>query len=72
MTRRKTLEGWETKTENCEVTPETIWPIAKYLLERDGPKTSTAIHGSVGLKCHPLEKANATAVWKINSHSITV
>jgi hypothetical protein len=49
---------------NCVVktaTPQALWPIAKSLLKRDGPKAPTAIHGSSGLKFHPLEKANAIA-----------
>jgi hypothetical protein len=29
MTRKKTLEWWETKIGNSEVTPQEIWPIAK-------------------------------------------
>jgi hypothetical protein len=46
------------KKANCEATPQALWPIAKSLLKRDGPKAPTAIHGSSGLKFHPLEKAN--------------
>jgi hypothetical protein len=30
-------------------------------MKRDGPRAPTAIHGSSGLKFHPLEKANAIA-----------
>jgi hypothetical protein len=30
-------------------------------MKRDGPKAPTAIHGLLGLKYHPLEKANAIA-----------
>jgi hypothetical protein len=61
MTRRKALERWESRIGNCEVTPQEIWPIAKSLMKRDGPRAPTAIHGLLGLKFHPLEKANATA-----------
>jgi hypothetical protein len=61
MTRKRALERWETKTDNCEVTPQSIWPIAKYLLRRDEPRAPTAIHGPSGLKFLPLEKANAIA-----------
>jgi hypothetical protein len=61
MTLRKTLERWETRIGNCEVTPHAIWPIAKSLMKRDGPKAPTAIHGLLGLKYHPLEKASAIA-----------
>jgi hypothetical protein len=35
-------------------------------LKRDGPKAPTAIHGSSGLKFHPLEKANAIADYLEN------
>jgi hypothetical protein len=59
MTRRKELERWKTRIANCEATPQALWPIAKSLLKRNGPKASTAIRGSSGLKLHPLEKANA-------------
>jgi hypothetical protein len=62
MTRKKALKRWETKIGNSEVTPQAIRPIAKSLPKRDGPRVPTAIHGSSGLKFHPCEKANATAV----------
>jgi hypothetical protein len=61
MTRKKTLERWEIKISNAEVTPEAIWPIAKSLLKRDGPRAPTAIHGASGLKFLPSEKTNAIA-----------
>jgi hypothetical protein len=61
MTRKKALERRETKIGNCEFTPQGIWPIAKSLLKRDGPRAPTAIHGPLGLKFLPLEKANAIA-----------
>jgi hypothetical protein len=61
MTRKKTLERWETKLCNAEVTPQAIWPIAKFLLKRDGPRAPTAIQGSSGIKLHPFGKANAIA-----------
>jgi hypothetical protein len=61
LTRRKALERWENKIANCEVTPQVIWPVAKSLMKRDGPRAPTAIHGSSGIKFHPLEKANAIA-----------
>jgi hypothetical protein len=61
MTRKKAFERRETKICNCEVTPQSIWPIAKSLLKRDGPRAPTAIHGRLGLKFFPLEKANAFA-----------
>jgi hypothetical protein len=61
MTRKKALERWETKVGNAEVTPQAIWPIAKSLLTREGPRAPTAIHGASGLKFLPSEKANAIA-----------
>jgi hypothetical protein len=48
MIRKRTLEQWETKIENCEVTPQAIWPLAKSLTKRGGPKAPTAIHGPSG------------------------
>jgi hypothetical protein len=61
ITRKWALERRETKIGNCEVTPLSIWPIAKSLLKRDGPRAPTAIHGSLGLIFLPLEKANTNA-----------
>jgi hypothetical protein len=61
MIRKKTLEQWEKKLENTELTPQAIWPIAKSLDNRDGPRAPTAIHGLLGLKYHPEDKANAIA-----------
>jgi hypothetical protein len=61
MTQRKAHERWETRIGNCEVTPYAVWSIVKSLMKRDGPKAPTAIHGLLGLKYHPLQKANAIA-----------
>jgi hypothetical protein len=61
MTRKKALERWEAKISSAEVTPQAIWPIAKSLLKRDGPRAPTAIHGATGLKYHPFKKSNAIA-----------
>jgi hypothetical protein len=61
MTQRKALERWETRIRNCAVTPHAIWPIAKSIMKKDGPNAPTAIHGLLGLKYHPLEKAIAIA-----------
>jgi hypothetical protein len=33
----------------------------KLLIKRDGPKAPIAIHGNLGIKFNPLEKANAIA-----------
>jgi hypothetical protein len=38
MTQKKALERWETVLANTEVTPQAIWPIAKSLTSRDGPR----------------------------------
>jgi hypothetical protein len=61
MTRKKALERWETKLANTELTPQALWPIAKSLTNRDGPRAPTAIHGLLGLQYHPVGKANAIA-----------
>jgi hypothetical protein len=61
ITPQKALERWETKIGNAEATPQAIWPIAKSLLKRDGPRAPTAIYGASGLKNLPSEKANAIA-----------
>lgn len=70
MTRRKALKLRETKISNCEVIPQAIWPIAKFLMNRDGPK-----------KHHPLstdfpvsdlflwrKPTQLLSVWKMCSH----
>jgi hypothetical protein len=49
------------KLANTELTPQAIWPTAKSLSNRDGPRAPTAIHGLLGLKYHPADNANATA-----------
>jgi hypothetical protein len=59
FTRRKALERWETKITNTEVKPQSIWPIAKSLMKRDGPKAPTAIRGPLCFIFHPLETTNA-------------
>jgi hypothetical protein len=50
MTLKKALERWETMLANTEVTPQAVWPIAKSLANRDGPRAPTTIHGPLGLK----------------------
>jgi hypothetical protein len=49
MTHRKALDWWETKVGNCEVTPHALWPTAKLLMKRDGPKAPTTVHGPSGI-----------------------
>jgi hypothetical protein len=58
---KKALEWWEINRGNTEVTPKTLWPIAKSLLKRDGPRGLTAIYGFSGLKFYSSEIANAIA-----------
>jgi hypothetical protein len=58
MTRRKALDRWQTSVENCKVTPQVLWPIAKSLMKTDGPKAPTAVHGPLGVTYHRKEKAN--------------
>jgi hypothetical protein len=43
---------------NYEITPQAIWHNAKLLINRDGPRAPTSIHGPLGIKFHPVEKAN--------------
>jgi hypothetical protein len=59
MIQKKTLEQWETKLENTGLTPQEIWPIAKSLTNRDGPRAPTVSHGPLGIKYQPEDKANA-------------
>jgi hypothetical protein len=61
LTRKKALEWYETRLANTEETPQAIGPIAKSLINRDGPRAPTAIRGALGLKYHPVDKANALA-----------
>jgi hypothetical protein len=61
MTHRKALEQWEMKVGNCEATPQALWPIVKSLMEKDGPKAPTTVHGPLGATYHLNEKANMIA-----------
>jgi hypothetical protein len=56
----------KTKIGNSKVTPQAIWPIAKSLIKRDGPRAPAAIHGPLGFKFHPPTKANAIAHYLEN------
>jgi hypothetical protein len=49
------------KLANTELTPQAIWPIAKSITNRDGPRAPTTVHGLLGLKYHPVDKVNAIA-----------
>jgi hypothetical protein len=55
-----------TKIENCEVTPQAIWPIAKSLTNSGEPKAATAIHGPLGPVFYRNEKANVIANYLEN------
>jgi hypothetical protein len=46
---------------NCEVAPQAIWPLAKSLTKRGGPKAQSAIHVPIGPLFYPFDKANAIA-----------
>jgi hypothetical protein len=61
MVRKRGLERWETNSENCEATPQVIWPIAKSLSKRGGPKAPSEIHGPLGLIFYPIHKTNIIA-----------
>jgi hypothetical protein len=67
MTRNKALERWKAKIKSAEVTPQAIWPIAKSLRKKGGPRSPTAINGATGLKFHSSGKANAIENLKFNS-----
>jgi hypothetical protein len=43
------------------VTPQTIWPTAKSLTKRNGPKAPSAIYGPLGPILYPIDKANIIA-----------
>jgi hypothetical protein len=60
-TSEKALERWETKLTNTELTPQTVWPIAKSLTNRNGPRVPSDNQGLSGLKYHRVDKANAIA-----------
>jgi hypothetical protein len=63
MTCREALERWEKKIVNCEVKPQSIWPIVMSLIKRDVPEAPTAIQGPLGFKYQPIDKANAIAEY---------
>jgi hypothetical protein len=63
---KRAVEKRETKIENCEVTPQAIWPIAKWLSIRYGRKATTTIHGPLGPLLYPNEKSNVIANYLEN------
>jgi hypothetical protein len=66
IARKRALERWETKIENCEVTPQAIRPIAKSLTKRGEPKATTAIHDPLCIVFYQNEKANVIANYLEN------
>jgi hypothetical protein len=61
MTHRKALDMLETKVGIWEVISQALWPIAKTIMKRNGPKAPTDAHGPLGIIYHPNEKANMIA-----------
>jgi hypothetical protein len=55
MARKKALERWEITLANTEITPQAIWPIAKSLTNRDGPRAPPVIHGPLDLIFYPVD-----------------
>jgi hypothetical protein len=51
----------ETKLANCEVRPQVIWPVSKFLTETGGTKSPSAIHGPLGPIFYPIDKASIIA-----------
>jgi hypothetical protein len=49
------------KFEKCEVTPQGICPIAKFLMKTCGPKSSSVIHGPLGPIFNSIDKDNLIA-----------
>jgi hypothetical protein len=61
MTRKRTLEQWETKITNCAVTPQVIWPIAESLPIRSGQKALSAVHDQLGPIFYRISEGNIIA-----------
>jgi hypothetical protein len=55
MSQEKALERWEMTLANTEETPQAIRPIAKSLINRDGPRVPTAVHCPLGITFHPCQ-----------------
>jgi hypothetical protein len=69
MTRKKALERWETKVSNAEVKPQAIWPIAKSLLKRDGPRAQLLFMVLQASNFIPPRKlTQLLTVWNFSSH----
>jgi hypothetical protein len=61
MVWKRMPERWETKLANCKETPQAIWPTAKSLAIRGGPKAPSAIHDPACSTSYPMDKANIIA-----------
>jgi hypothetical protein len=61
MTCRKALECGEINARKCEVTLQTLQPVVRLFMERDGPKAPTAVHGPLGITYYLNKKANMSA-----------
>jgi hypothetical protein len=70
MTRKKTLERWDTRLGNCEVTPQAIWSTARALLYRDAPRAPTVFHGYSGLRFLPKIKLTDCLENRFTHHDL--
>jgi hypothetical protein len=63
IVRKRALERWGKtgKLQSHTSRPQTVWPIAKSLTKRGGPKAPSAIHGPLGSIFYPIDKANIIA-----------
>jgi hypothetical protein len=61
MVRKRALKRRETKLENCEVTPQAVWPIAESLSKMSRPRAPSEIHGLLNPIFYPIDKANIIA-----------
>jgi hypothetical protein len=52
--------NWVARTIRGITCRKTLWPVAKLLMQSDGPKAPTAVHGPLGITYHLNEKANVT------------
>jgi hypothetical protein len=55
------LKKWETKLANCKVTPEAIWPIAKFLSKKGWTKGTICSSWSLKPIFYTIEKASIIA-----------
>jgi hypothetical protein len=57
LSGKQHLKG-KNQFSNCNVTPQSIWPITKSITKMGGPKATSAIHGSLGPILYPFHKDN--------------